>query len=67
MPGIEDSFSILLKPSEQRSIPTVGEKVWSDRFDIGYGTMFGIGIRFAYISPVDRQYIANVVAEEQSE
>jgi hypothetical protein len=66
-PGTEDSFSILLKPSEQRSIPTVGEKVWSDTFDIGYGTMFGIGIRFTYISPADRKYIANVIEEVQRE
>lgn len=66
-PSSEQSFSILLKPSEQRSISTVGEKVWSDTFDIGYGTIFGIGIRFTYISLVDRQYIADVIEEEQGE
>ena len=65
-PSSEQSFSILLKPSEQRSISTVGEKVWSDTFDIGYGTIFGIGIRFTNISAADRQYIAKLVEEELS-
>jgi hypothetical protein len=66
-PAAEEDFSILLKPSEQRSIAVIGEKVWSGTFDIGYGTVFGTGIRFIYISPEDRQYIATVVEEERRE
>ena len=66
-PAHEDNFRILLKPSEQKALSVIGEKVWSDTIDIGYGTVFGIGIRFTYISAVDRQYIAKVVEEERSE
>ena len=66
-PATEEEFSILLKPSEDRSIPAVGEKVWSDTFDIGYGTVFGMGIKFIYISSVDRKYIAALVEKERGE
>jgi hypothetical protein len=66
-PAHEDNFRILLKPSEQQALSVIGEKVWSDTIDIGYGTVCGIGIRFTYISAVDRQYIAKVVEEERSE
>ena len=63
----EEDFSILLKPSEQRSVAVIGEKVWSGTFDLGYGTVFGTGIRFIYISPEDRQYIATVIEEGRRE
>jgi hypothetical protein len=66
-PAHEDDFRMLLKPSEQKALSVIGEKVWSDTMDIGYGTVFGIGIRFTYISEADRQYIANVVEEDQNE
>lgn len=66
-PAHGDNFRILLKPSEQQALSVIGEKVWSDTIDIGYGTVFGIGIRFTYISPVDRQFIAKVVEEERSD
>ena len=66
-PAHEDDFRMLLKPSEQKALSVIGEKVWSDTMDIGYGTVFGIGIRFTYISEADRQYIANIVEEEQNE
>jgi hypothetical protein len=66
-PAHEDDFRMLLKPSEQKALSVIGEKVWSDTMDIGYGTVFGIGIRFTYISEADRQYIAKVVEEEKNE
>ena len=62
-----ESISILLKPPEQRSIPVIGEKVWSDFFDIHYGTAFGMGVQFIHVSPEDRQYIAALVEEKRSE
>ena len=62
-----ESISILLKPPEQRSIPVIGEKVWSDFFDIHYGKAFGMGIRFIHVSPEDRQYIADLVEKKRSE
>ncbi len=61
----DESFSILLNPSEQRSIAVIGEKVWSDTSETGCGTVFGMGIRFIYISPGDHQYIAELVKNEQ--
>ena len=65
-PTHEDSFSILLKPSGQQVLSVICEKVWSDTIDIGYETVFGIGIRFTNISVADRQYIAKLVEEELS-
>ena len=65
-PAHEDNFRILLKPSEHQALSVIGEKVWSNIIDIGYGTVFGIGIRFTYISAVDRQYTADLVEEERS-
>ena len=65
-PVHEDDFRMLLKPSEQKALSVIGEKVWSDTIDIGYGKVFGIGIRFTNISAADRQYIAKLVEEEHS-
>ena len=62
-----ESISILLNPPVQRSIPVIGEKVWSDFFDIHYGTAFGMGILFIHVSPEDRQYIADLVKKKKSE
>ncbi len=66
-PIVGESVSILLKLPEQRSIPVIGEKVWSDFFDIHYGTAFGMGVRFIHVLPEDRQYIAALVEKERSE
>lgn len=66
-PALEDNFRIILKPFEQRALSVISEKVWSDTFDIGYGTVFGIGIRFTNISAADREYIAVLVENEQHE
>jgi hypothetical protein len=62
-----ESISILLNPPEQRSIPVIGEKIWSDSFDIHYGTAFGMGVQFIHVSPEDRQYIADLVEKKRSE
>jgi hypothetical protein len=59
-----ESISILLKPPEQRSIPVIGEKVWSDFFDIHYGTAFGMGVQFIHVSPEDRNYISTLLEEK---
>ncbi len=64
-PGAEENISIVLNPSEQRSIALIGEKVWSDAYETGCGTLFSMGIRFIYISPADHQYIAELVKNEQ--
>jgi hypothetical protein len=61
-----EEISILLKPSAQRSIPVIGEKVWSGIFDIHYGKAFGMGVRFIHLSPEDRQYIAALVEEQRA-
>ena len=62
-----ESISFLLKPPEQRSILVIGKKVWSDFFDIHYGTALGMGVQFIHVSPEDRQYIAGLVEKNRSE
>jgi len=64
-PEIEGNFPILLKPSEQRTISVVGEKIWSGSFTIDNRTVFGMGVQFIHISPEDRNYIAALVEKEQ--
>jgi hypothetical protein len=66
-PIVVENISILLTTPEQRSIPVIGEKVWSDFFDIHYGTAFGMGVQFIHVSPEDRQYIADLVEKKRSE
>jgi hypothetical protein len=63
-PIVGESISILLKPPGQRSIPVIGEKVWSDFFDIHYGTAFGMGVQFTALSPEDRNYISTLLEEK---
>lgn len=62
---IGGNFPILLKPSEQRTISVVGEKIWSGSFTIDNKTVFGMGVQFIHISPEDRNYIAVLVEKEQ--
>lgn len=64
-PEIGESFTILLKPSEQRTIPIVGAKIWSGGFTIDNKTVFGMGVQFINISTEDRNYIAALVEKEQ--
>ena len=64
-PEIGENFPILIKPSEQRTISIVGEKIWSGSFTIDNKTVFGMGVQFIQISTEDRNYIADLVAKEQ--
>ena len=62
-----ESFKIVLKPPEARSIPVIAKLVWSDKLEIDDKAVFGMGIRFMAIAPEDRQYIATVVEQERSD
>jgi hypothetical protein len=64
-PVAKENISMVMNPSEQRSIALIGEKVWSDAYKTGCGTLFSMGIRFIYISPADHQYIAELVKDKQ--
>ena len=64
-PEIGENFPLLLKPSEQRTISIVGEKIWSGSFTIDNKTVFGMGVQFVDISTEDRNYIATLVEKEQ--
>ena len=64
-PEIGEKFPLLLKPSEQRTISIVGEKIWSGSFTIDNKTVFGMGVQFSQISAEDRNYIAALVEKEQ--
>jgi len=66
-PRTGKNFSLLLEPSEQRSISVVGEKIWSGTFNLHERKAFGMGIRFVHISGEDRQYIAVLIEKEQYE
>ena len=64
-PEIGESFPILLKPSEQRTISIIGQEIWSGSFTIDNKTVFGMGVQFIHISTEDRNYLATLVEEEQ--
>ena len=64
-PEIGENFPLLLKPSEQRTISIVGEKIWSGSFTIDNKKVFGMGVQFIQISTEDRNYIAALVEKEQ--
>ena len=64
---LENSFAIALEPSEERFFSVFGERVWSGNFNIGDRTVFGMGIRFTFMAPEDRQYIAALVEKERNE
>ena len=66
-PEIGENFPILLKPSEQRTISVVGEKIWSGSFTIDNKTVFGMGVQFIHISPEDRNYIAVLIEKSSNE
>jgi len=66
-PEIGENFPILLKPSEQRTISAVGEKIWSGSFTIDNRTVFGMGVQFIHISPEDRNYIADLIEKSSNE
>ena len=64
-PEVGENFPLLLKPSEQRTISIVVEKIWSGSFTIDNKTVFGMGVQFIHISAEDRNYIADLVEKEQ--
>ena len=66
-PEIGENLPIILKPSEQRTISIVGEKIWSGSFTIDNRTVFGMGVQFIQISPEDRTYIAVLVEKSSNE
>ncbi len=66
-PELENSFAIALEPPKERFIPVFGERVWSGNFNFDDRTVFGIGIRFTFMAPEDRQYIAALVEKERNE
>lgn len=65
--GFGKNFIINLKPSEQRSISVTGTKIWSASFDIDNRSVLAIAVRFIYISPEDRDFIAALVEKERSD
>jgi hypothetical protein len=55
---LNGDLQIVLKPSQQRSIPVTGRKVWSGNFNIDGKSVFsGVGIRFTEILHEDREFI----------
>ena len=58
---LRGDLQIVLKPSEQRSIPVTGRKVWSGNFNFdGKEVYSGVGIQFTDISPEDGEYITSL-------
>ena len=45
----------------------IAKLVWSDNFEIDDKAVFGMGIRFMALAPEDRQYIAALVEQEESD
>jgi hypothetical protein len=66
-PKLENSFAIALEPSGERFLSVFGERVWSGNFNIDDRSVFGMGIRFTFMAPEDRQYIAALVEKERNE
>jgi hypothetical protein len=66
-PELENSFAIALEPTGEKFIAVFGERVWSGNSIIDDRTVFGMGIRFTFMAPEDRQYIAALVEKERSE
>jgi hypothetical protein len=64
---LENSFAIAFEPFEERFISVFGERVWSGDFNFDDRTVFGMGIRFTFIAPEDRQHIAALVEKERNE
>ena len=60
---LNGDLQIVLKPSQQRSIPVTGRKVWSGNFNIDGKSVFsGVGVQFTDISPVDKEYISSLAS-----
>ena len=61
------NFPIVVRPSEQRAIAVVGTKIWTTFYDIDDRSVLGMAVRFIYISPEDRQFIATLVEKERKD
>jgi hypothetical protein len=66
-PALENIFAIALEPTGERFIAVFGERVWSGNSIIDDRTVFGMGIRFTFMAPEDRQHIASLVEKERNE
>jgi hypothetical protein len=66
-PELENSFPIVLEPFEERFIAVFGERVWSGNFNHDDRTVSGMGIKFTFMAPEDRQYIATLVEQESND
>ena len=60
---LNGDLQIVLKPSQQRSIPVTGRKVWSGNFNFDRKTVFsGVGVQFTDISPEDKECISSLAS-----
>ncbi len=60
---LNGDLQIVLKPSEQRSIPVTGRKVWSGNFNFDGKIVYSeVGVHFTDISPEDGEYIASLAS-----
>ena len=60
---LNGDLQIVLKPSEQRSIPVTGRKVWSGNFNFDRKIVYSeVGVQFTDISPEDGEYIASLAS-----
>ena len=60
---LNGDLQIVLKPSEQRSIPVTGRKVWSGNFSFDGKIVYSeVGVQFTDISPEDGEYIASLAS-----
>ena len=66
-PELENSFPIVIEPFEERSTAVFGERVWSSNFNLDDRPVSGMGIKFTFITPEDRQHIAALVEQESNE
>ena len=66
-PRLVNSFPIALEPLGEKFFSVFGERIWSGNFNIEDRTVPGMGIRFTFIAPEDRQYIATLVKKERNE
>ena len=65
---LNGDLQIVLKPSEQRSIPVTGRKVWSGNFNFDGKIVYsGVGIQFTDISPEDQEFITSLTSAYQNQ
>ena len=60
---LNGDLQIVIKPSQQRSIPVTGREVWSGNFNFDGKSVFsGVGVQFTNISPEDKEYISSMAS-----